>query len=73
MELTYGLTKPVLPVSVHTDHISNSVILSNGYVNVAKCFAPMYTSEENSVTNEAIVLSDWFQVPCETTKVHCSL
>ena len=36
---------------------------------VTKCFVHMCTSEENGVVNEGIVLSDWFQVLCETSKL----
>ena len=46
-----GLTKPV---STHTDHISNSVILSNDYVSLISAFRS--SEDVNVITNEAIVL-----------------
>jgi len=46
------MTKP-LPVSMHTDHISSLAMLSNNYDFLLRA---LFTSEENSVTNEAIVI-----------------
>ena len=44
-----------LPVSMHTDRISNSVILSNGYVSLLrKWFVCICTSEENGIQNETM-------------------
>ena len=35
----------------------------------AKCFVCMHIGDENGITNEAIVLSDWFKAPCDTSKL----
>jgi len=42
------MTKP-LPVSMHTDHISSSAILSNNYDFLLRA---LFTSEENSIAYE---------------------
>ena len=48
------MTKLALPFSKHTDCISNSAMLSNDYTSLlGDC--GMHKSEENGVTNEAIV------------------
>ena len=42
--------------SIHTDCISNPVILGNNNLSFAKCFVCMCTSEENGAAKEAIFL-----------------
>ena len=43
---------------MHTDRISNSLLLSNDYVSLltAKCFVRMHKNEEKGVPSKAIVL-----------------
>jgi len=69
--LKQWMTKLLALLSLYTLTIiiSNSTILSNNFALLLNTFASMRTNEENSVADEAIVFSDWFEPPCENSKL----